>query len=455
MTAVDQAFIKAYSSNGPLQQPAAGAVRATKDPGYTSGAFFRLDASHVANPDGSATGATGHVPAPHLRLLARGTGARGIGDSPGQFGALSPTPAPQPQHPTGPTATMTAWPGASQPLPPSSQFASPGPGVAPRMDLSVAAGMRPTLAAGLAQEQLAQEQTALSNRQRGAEEEAIEENATADAIETQQPQWEVDGFYWDAICDELMMSRDTAFRQVASRISQGLDEHDKARNIVLVTSASRGEGRTTLSLCVARALAKAGKQVAVVDADLTQSRLASRLNIQVVVAWNEQDSSELDWTEAALYSLEDKLTILPLKASVLTSDVPATGGAAQQLIEQLSRRFDLVIVDTPPLDDVSGSIMLTSGDVAKKTAIVVRNVKSSDGSSLDSTVTTLRGFNLHIAGIVENFVDDPKVDNVAAEPVAASNDAEVAEKSGPQSESGETADSGSTGGPQRTTTDSQ
>ena len=455
MTAVDQAFIKAYSSNGSLQQPAAGAVRATKDPGHTSGAFFRLDASHVANPDGSATGATGHVPAPHLRLLARGTGARGTGargtgDSPGQFGALSPTPAPQPQHPTGPTATTTAWPGAPQPLPPSSQFASPGPGVAPRMDLSVAAGMRPTLAAGLAQEQ-----TALSNRQRGAEEEAIEENATADVIETQQPQWEVDGFYWDAICDELMMSRDTAFRQVASRISQGLDEHDKARNIVLVTSASRGEGRTTLSLCVARALAKAGKQVAVVDADLTQSRLASRLNIQVVVAWNEQDSSELDWTEAALYSLEDKLTILPLKASVLTSDVPATGGAAQQLIEQLSRRFDLVIVDTPPLDDVSGSIMLTSGDVAKKIAIVVRNVKSSDGSSLDSTLTTLRGFNLHIAGIVENFVDDPKADNVGAEPVAASNDAEVAEKAGPQSESGETADSGSTGGPQRTTTDSQ
>ena len=318
------------------------------------------------------------------------------------------------------------------------------------MDLSAAARMRPTLAAGLAQEQ-----TALSNRQRGAEEEAIEENATADAIETQQPQWEVDGFHWDAICDELMMSRDAAFRQVASRISQGLDEHDKARNIVLVTSASRGEGRTTLSLCVARALAKSGKQVAVVDADLTQSRLASRLNIQVVVAWNEQDSSELDWTEAALYSLEDKLTILPLKASVLTSDVPATGGAAQQLIEQLSRRFDLVIVDTPPLDDVSGSIMLTSGDVAKKTAIVVRNVKSSDGSSLDSTLTTLRGFNLHIAGIVENFVDDPKVDNVAAEPVAASNDAKVAEKSGPQSESGETADSGSAGGPQRTTTDSQ
>jgi hypothetical protein len=70
-------------------------------------------------------------------------------------------------------------------------------------------------------------------------------------------------------------------------------------------------------------------------------------------------------------------------------------------------------------------------------------------------LTTLRGFNLHIAGIVENFVDDPKVDNVAAEPVAASNDAKVAEKSGPQSESGETADSGSAGGPQRTTTDSQ
>ncbi len=165
-----------------------------------------------------------------------------------------------------------------------------------------------------------------------------------------------------------------AFRNIRNGVAfAGVDQ---AINILTVTSCVPGEGKSTVMANLAICIAQDGQRVVVVDCDLrrpTQHRMFPTLS-------NERGLSSV-LTNAC--SLEDALQESPVEnLSVLTSGpVPANPGRLveslrlRQVLQQLAGKFDIVLVDAPPLLVVGDAVALSRS--AKGMVLVVESGKTT------------------------------------------------------------------------------
>src|SRR5204863_3908134 len=73
------------------------------------------------------------------------------------------------------------------------------------------------------------------------------------------PAWEVDRFLWPALCEKLLRDEHSYFVQAGGKIAAAVKD---GLTSLAITGSRRGEGRTTLALCLARSAAAAGLKVA-------------------------------------------------------------------------------------------------------------------------------------------------------------------------------------------------
>jgi succinoglycan biosynthesis transport protein ExoP len=160
----------------------------------------------------------------------------------------------------------------------------------------------------------------------------------------------------DAFSDPVI---GTAFRTLRTNIER-LSEEGKIV-VLVVTSSTSGEGKTTVASLLAEAFARLGNKVLLIDADLRRRGLSSTLKLPqgrdlsgVLRGRGTLDSAvRRGWTE--------NLSILPANQDPEASDLIARefGG----VIEEARKKFDLVIVDTPPLHGTDeGRTIATLGD---------------------------------------------------------------------------------------------
>jgi len=131
----------------------------------------------------------------------------------------------------------------------------------------------------------------------------------------------------------------------------------------LVTSAVKGEGKSFISATLAIAFAQTGKRVALVDADLRKPDLHRFFGLDgdVGLANVLRDAAPLE--SALLPTQLETLKLLP--AGVLPKDSDAatpaelfSSEAMQHLLQRLKERFDIVLIDTPPMMAVTDPSIL-------------------------------------------------------------------------------------------------
>lgn len=190
------------------------------------------------------------------------------------------------------------------------------------------------------------------------DEDVAERNAAiVEAVETAQPNcqvnaqfkaaWEVDEFRLPEVCEQAETVLQEKMQLAAQEI---VDDCRPSQPVICVNSWSRGEGRTTVALLVARALAKAGVRVALVDADVDNPQLAKCLGIALDPETTLGEASVEGIVERSVHSVADRLTAVVIPDSVVPSS-----GAHQTIAEQiaiLSQHFQIVIVDHGPGSDV-------------------------------------------------------------------------------------------------------
>ena len=76
-----------------------------------------------------------------------------------------------------------------------------------------------------------------------------------------------------------------------------------------VTGLRRGEGRSTLGLCLARLASQTGARIALVDADFENPQLAELLGVGTQCDWHSVLAEGLPLAEAAIVCLADELTL--------------------------------------------------------------------------------------------------------------------------------------------------
>lgn len=121
------------------------------------------------------------------------------------------------------------------------------------------------------------------------------------------------------------------------------------QKVLLVTSTVPAEGKTTLSLNLAIAMAHRGMKVLLIDGDLRNPKMGERIGIKRQ-EYTMRDALEeaVSLEEAAQYLEEFSLFYLGNRTKIQNSVAVIQSRKMKELIAQAREFADIVIIDTPP-----------------------------------------------------------------------------------------------------------
>jgi polysaccharide biosynthesis transport protein len=136
---------------------------------------------------------------------------------------------------------------------------------------------------------------------------------------------------------------------------------DRALERVLVASPTAGDGKTTVATNLAVALAQDERDVILIDADLRQGKVAERIGVEAAIGLDAVLLEERQIEEALIEVpglAGGRLWVLPTVSPPPNPSVLLSSNRMRALLEELSHRSDVVVIDAPPLLGVSDAIPL-------------------------------------------------------------------------------------------------
>ncbi len=158
-----------------------------------------------------------------------------------------------------------------------------------------------------------------------------------------------------------------SFRYLRQHVS-ALERNHGVQSIA-VTSAKSQEGKTFCTKNLAISLAKSGKKVIVIDADMHHPKLADEFNVPNRLGLSDYLNNP---AEHVIQRTEyDGLDIISSGTQVDNSSDLLTTNQIQTLIGHLKHTYDIVLFDTPPVGLISD--YLSIGESVDYTIVVVRH----------------------------------------------------------------------------------
>lgn len=149
----------------------------------------------------------------------------------------------------------------------------------------------------------------------------------------------------------------------ATRSSQVIDRQEKgAGAVILVSSAVPGEGKSTISLSLARAFGQAGKSTMLIDCDLRKPSIHKYLDVENDAGLADYLRNSDDPTLLQKIVVTDKVPLVTAIVGSKRSEVPtdqlSAGASLSKLIEISRQKSDIVILDSPPILPVIDGLYL-------------------------------------------------------------------------------------------------
>lgn len=207
----------------------------------------------------------------------------------------------------------------------------------------------------------------------------------------------------DYIVRQPMSGFAEAYRNVGAFLS--LTTSDRPAKVVAVTSSVPREGKSLTSLCLARTLAMAGSKVVLVDCD-TRQRGVTKMIGDAETGLAEVVDGAAPLAEALVADSATPLWILPTSAGSNRQNHDLFQRAeTAELFQNLAKRFDYVILDTPPVLGVADARVLATQ--ADQVLYVVRWNKTPR-RAVQSGIDMLLECNANIAGVLLSRVNVKK-----------------------------------------------
>jgi capsular exopolysaccharide synthesis family protein len=182
---------------------------------------------------------------------------------------------------------------------------------------------------------------------------------------------------------------------------------DRPVRVIVVTSAVPSEGKSSVAVNLAIVFADAGQRVLVIDADLRRPKVAEYLGIEGAVGLTNLLAGQTE-ADDVIQRWGPRLWALP---SGFLPPNPSELLASQHMADLLKafrERFDIVIIDSPPLLAVTDAAILAVG--ADGALLVARATKTS-GSQVTGAVRALEAVNARLLGCAFNMVAGMKSEN--------------------------------------------
>jgi polysaccharide biosynthesis transport protein len=193
--------------------------------------------------------------------------------------------------------------------------------------------------------------------------------------------------------------RAEAFRALRTNL-QFVDAANHPRSIVF-TSSVPGEGKTTTTANLAITMAAAGARVCLIEGDLRRARLLEYMGMDGSVGLTNVLIGQANLSDV-LQQFADTGVYVIGAGSVPPNPSELLGSAAMiETLRELESRFDVVIIDSPPLLPVTDAAVLST--IAGGTVVVV-GAGLVDRDHLARSLQSLQAVNGRVLGLVLNLL---------------------------------------------------
>lgn len=188
--------------------------------------------------------------------------------------------------------------------------------------------------------------------------------------------------------------------------SLGLTAGDNRQpRVVLITSSNPGEGKTSISTCLAMSQAEAGQKVMIIDADMRKPAVNELMGINREPGLVELLSGQAELSEVVVEPEGDGPSVIPAGKSMPTAPSLLGSSRFDLLLEDLVSWYDLIIVDSPPV--MAGADARIISQKVDATVVVVR-WSETRREVVKLAIRQLAAAGAKLAGTLLNQVDPKK-----------------------------------------------
>ena len=191
-----------------------------------------------------------------------------------------------------------------------------------------------------------------------------------------------------------------AYRTLRTNLQFSKIDHDL--HTILITSAGPKEGKSTTAANLAIALAQAGRNVALVDADLRRPVIHSIFGMNKDEGLTNYLMGTIGFDQAAKSTFMDNLSVITSGALPPNPSELLASKKMEDTLELLKEKFDAVVIDSPPVIAVTDAAVLSTK--VDGTILIV----SSEHTNKDAIIrakTLLESVNSKLLGVLLNRVN--------------------------------------------------
>ena len=190
-----------------------------------------------------------------------------------------------------------------------------------------------------------------------------------------------------------------AFRSLRTNLE--FSSVDKPLRTILVTSASPGEGKTTVAVNLAASIAQGGKSVILLDTDMRRPQVHSFLNVT-----NRMGLSDLFRSNLSLRMVGQELNGLKDAAVITSGSLPPNptellgSDRMLQVLTDLKSAAEIVVLDSPPSMVADAQVLAARVDGV----ILIVHPAHTHADAAVAAAEQMKRAGAHILGVVMNRI---------------------------------------------------
>jgi capsular exopolysaccharide synthesis family protein len=197
----------------------------------------------------------------------------------------------------------------------------------------------------------------------------------------------------------------TYYAEAAQSIVMQLDAAtgDPGPSSLVVTSALPGEGKTTLVVSLAAALARTGLKVCVIDLDLRRPMVAAKVGIvDARASLNHYLAGQAGLDEVVHRAARGAFDFVPVSRPIENALMMLKSTAFARLWDELRSRYDIVLVDSAPMLALSEAQAVCR---LAKHFVVATRWRKTDTVATAEVIRRLSAMDPSFIGVVLTMVD--------------------------------------------------
>ncbi len=169
------------------------------------------------------------------------------------------------------------------------------------------------------------------------------------------------------------------------------------RRVFAVTSASPGDGKTSLTLALGLSYAACGTRTLLIDCDLIGAGLTARMNVSAAEGVLEAIANRSLLPYVRTTDIAD-VAILPVGSAGNLHASTLSPAALRRLIEEAEKHFETVLIDTGPiLGSIEASLVCAAAD-----AVILTVARGQQRPMVEKSLSHLTAIGARLAGVVFN-----------------------------------------------------